>query len=135
MPLYLADTSAWHRRHHVTERWSGLIEDDELVLCTPVALELLFSARDRADYERIALGLEGFRTLPLDSRGESLALRTQAGLAARGQHRGPSPVDLLIAAIAEAYDVVLLHYDRHFEAIVRLTGQPAEWLARRGSLD
>ena len=29
----------------------------------------------------------------------------------------------------------LLHYDRHFDAIARVTGQPTEWLARRGSLD
>jgi predicted nucleic acid-binding protein len=135
VPLYLADTSAWHRNDQVAERWSGLIEEDELLLCTPVSLELLYSARDRADYERISVGLEGFRTLPLDSRGESFARRTQAALVARGQHGGPSPVDLLIAAIAEAYDVVLLHYDRHFDPIVRATGQPAEWLARRGSLD
>jgi hypothetical protein len=41
----------------------------------------------------------------------------------------------MIAAIAEANDVVLLHYDRHFETISRATGQAAEWLARRGSLD
>jgi predicted nucleic acid-binding protein len=135
VPLYLADTSAWHRHHHVTERWFRLIDEDELVLCTPVTLELLYSARDRADYERIALGLEGFRTLPLDGHGESLARRTQAAFAARGHHRGPSPVDLLIAAIAEAHDVVLLHYDRHFEAIAQVTGQQAEWLARPGSLD
>jgi hypothetical protein len=29
----------------------------------------------------------------------------------------------------------LLHYNRHFDVIVRATGQPAQWLARRGSLD
>jgi hypothetical protein len=40
-----------------------------------------------------------------------------------------------VAAVAEANDAVLLHYDRHFDLIARVTGQPAEWLARRGSLD
>jgi hypothetical protein len=30
---------------------------------------------------------------------------------------------------------ILLHYDRHFDAIARVTGQPGEWIARRGSLD
>jgi hypothetical protein len=29
----------------------------------------------------------------------------------------------------------LLHYDRHLDVIARTTGQPAQWLAKRGSLD
>jgi predicted nucleic acid-binding protein len=41
----------------------------------------------------------------------------------------------MIAAIAKAHDVVLLHYDRHFETISQATGQETEWLALRGSLD
>jgi hypothetical protein len=45
-----------------------LVDEDELALCTPVALELLHSARDQADFDWIALGLEGFRTLTLDRR-------------------------------------------------------------------
>ena len=44
-------------------------------------------------------------------------------------------MDLLIAAIAETRGAVVLHYDRHFDTIARVTGQPMEWLARRGSLD
>src|SRR3989442_317050 len=47
---------------------------------------------------------------------------------------GPGP-DELIAAVEEVHEVTLLHYDSHFDAIARVTGQPAEWLARRGSLD
>lgn len=41
----------------------------------------------------------------------------------------------MIAAVAEVNDATLLHYDRHFDTIARVTGQPMEWLARRGSLD
>jgi hypothetical protein len=44
-------------------------------------------------------------------------------------------VDLLVAATAARYGAVLLHYDRHFDAIARVTGQPTEWLARRGTFD
>jgi predicted nucleic acid-binding protein len=44
-------------------------------------------------------------------------------------------MDLLIAAIARIHCAVALHYDRHFDAIARVTGRPMEWLARRGSLD
>jgi predicted nucleic acid-binding protein len=135
VPTYLADTSAWHRQPQAVARWTRLIERDEVVLCTPVALELLYSARDPTDYARMATELEGFLTLPIDGRVEVVARRTQAKLVGKGQHRGPTPVDLMIAAIAEVNDVVLLHYDRHFETISRATGQAAEWLARRGSLD
>jgi predicted nucleic acid-binding protein len=131
---YLADTSAWHRSVQVAERWSALVSDDQLALCTPVALELLYSARDKTEYNELARGLARLTMLALDERSEALARRTQAALAAEAQHRGPTPVDLLIAAVAEVHGATLLHYDRHFDAIARVTGQPAEWLARPGSL-
>lgn len=135
MALFLADTSAWHRSGRAAARWSSLLEDDALALCAPVTLELLYSARGPEDYRTLASALGELPTLPLDPRAERLAARTQGALAERSQHRGPSPVDLLVAAVAEANGAVLLHYDRHFDLIVRVTGQPAEWLARRGSLD
>lgn len=135
MARYLADTSAWNRSGQIAERWSALIDEDELALCAPVKLELLWSARGPKDYETLASDLAGFQTLPIDRRAERAAERAQAGLAGRSQHRGPLPVDLLVAAVAEVNDLTVLHYDRHFDAIARVTGQPAEWIARRGSLD
>ena len=134
MALFLADTSAWHRSGQAEARWSDLLESDSIALCVPVTLELLFSARGPADYRTLSAALGHFPSLPVDSQAETLAFRTQAALAERSQHRGPSPQDLLIAAVAEANDAVLLHYDRHFGQIVRVTDQPAEWLAPRGSL-
>jgi predicted nucleic acid-binding protein len=134
-PLYLADTSAWHRSGLVPERWEPLLETDEIALCTPVRLELLLSARGPADYRALSSDLAQVRHLPLDDRCERAAARIQAALAERSQHRGPTPVDLLIAAVAEVNGATLLHYDRHFDAIARVTGQPMEWLARRGRLD
>ncbi len=133
MALFLADTSAWHRSSRAATRWIELLDD--LALCTPVRLELLVSARGPADYQTLADNLLGIRSLPLDVRAERTATRIQAALAARNQHRGPTPRDLLIAAIADVNGATLLHYDRHFDTIARVTGQPMEWLARRGSLD
>jgi predicted nucleic acid-binding protein len=131
---FLADTSAWNRSRLVERRWSEMVEENELVLCTPVRLELLYSARGGADYERFARDLDRFPQLGLDPHAERAARRSQAALAGHSQHRGPKPIDILIAAIAEVNAVTLLHYDRHFDQIVRVTGQPAEWLAPRGSL-
>jgi len=132
---YLADTSAWNRSTAVADRWGELLAADDLATCPPVRLELLYSARGRADFKALREDLLGLAELPLDERAVALAERTQQSLADAGQHRGPKPIDLLIAAVAEAHQAVLLHYDRHFEAIARVTGQPTEWLARRGSLD
>jgi predicted nucleic acid-binding protein len=131
---YLADTSAWNRSGRISDPWSTLVETGRLLLCVPVRLELLYSAR-KNDYDGLARDLDGFTHLPLDARAEAAALRAQQKLATTSQHRGPAVTDLLIAGIAEANDVVLLHYDRHFDVIARTTGQPAQWLAKRGSLD
>jgi predicted nucleic acid-binding protein len=65
---------------------------------------------------------------------ERAAATAQKALADKSQHRGPAPVDLLIAAVAEVHGATLLHYDRHFDLIADRTGQPVEWLAPPGSL-
>jgi predicted nucleic acid-binding protein len=131
---YLADTSAWQRSGKVEERWEALLEAAELATCAPVRLELLYSARGKNDYGQLAFDLSRLPQLALAESAEHLALVNQAKLARRAQHPGPRPLDLLIAAIAQAHGATLLHYDRHFEQIARVTGQPTEWLARPGSL-
>jgi predicted nucleic acid-binding protein len=104
-------------------------------MCPPVRLELLFSARGTRDYRAFADELDGLPSFPLSGRAVDRASDVQARLADRSQHRGPNPIDLYIAAIAELHDAILIHYDRHFDAIARITGQPTEWIAPRGSLD
>ena len=49
-------------------------------------------------------------------------------LADRGQHRGPSISDLIIAATAELAGLTVLHVDKDFEVIADITGQPVERL-------
>jgi predicted nucleic acid-binding protein len=132
---YLADTSAWNRSGHVFARWSELTLRDELVLCAPVRLELLYSAHRKRDYQSLRADLRGFRDLRMDGWVTDFAEVIQARLAARSGHRGPTAVDLLVAATAARHGAILLHYDRHFDAIARVTGQPSEWIARRGTLD
>ena len=135
MTDYLADTSAWNRSALAFDRWSELTLRDELVLCAPVRLELLYSARGRRDYRAFRADLRGFRDLRVDSWVTDFAEVIQARLAGRSAHRGPTVVDLLVAATAARHGAILLHYDRHFDAIARVTGQPSEWIARRGTLD
>ena len=117
------------------ERWTELTLRDELALCAPVRLELLYSVRRSRDYPALRADLLAYRDLPLDGWTTDFAEIIQARLSLGSAHRGPTAVDLLVAATAARHDVVLLHYDRHFDAIALVTGQPAEWIAPRGSLD
>ena len=135
MPLYLPDTSAWNRSTRLVDTWAELIQTGRIASCPPVVLELLYSTRTRTEYGELAAELGGLPQLELDRTACEEAAATQAKLAETSQHRGPTPVDLLVAAIARVNDTVLLHYDRHFDAIQRVTGQPMEWVARRGTLD
>jgi predicted nucleic acid-binding protein len=134
VPLYLADTSAWNRSTTVFDRWEEMVQAGALAVCPPVVLELLWSARTRSEYRDLAFELDRLPSLPLDPRVSRAATTAQAALAERSQHRGPPAIDLLIAATAEVYGATVLHYDRHFDAIARATGQPAEWLAPPGSI-
>jgi predicted nucleic acid-binding protein len=132
--LYLADTSAWNRSARVARRWARWLGDGQIATCAPVKLELLFSARDSRDYLDLSFELGRLPYLEVNEAVSTTALRTQAALAVRGHHRIPA-IDCLVAAIAELNGAVLLHYDRHFDAIARASSQETRWLARRGSLD
>lgn len=137
-PAYLADTTAWNRSGRNAEiqaRWNALLDGDGLAVCSPVRLELLYSARSPTDYVALADDLAGLPELTLDEVAVARAEEVQALLAVRSQQRAASIVDLYIAAVAELNEATLLHYDRHFDAIATVTGQPAEWLAPRGTLD
>lgn len=133
----LVDTSAWFRSGHprVIEDWVTRIEEDAIALCTPVRLEIGVSSRSREHRAALVEELASLPNVELDARACRRAEEVQDHLAARGHHRGPRPSDLLIAAIAEVNGLPVIHYDRHFDLIAQLTGQPMEWLAPRGTLD
>lgn len=133
---YLADKSALARLHldAVARRVGPLFLAGEVATCGIVDLELLFSARSIRDY----LGILGDRrSLPRAEVGEAgieRAVEVQTALARRGQHRGVSIPDLLIAAAAELAGLTLLHYDQDFDLVTEVTGQPSEWVVKRGSV-
>jgi predicted nucleic acid-binding protein len=70
----------------------------------------------------------------MPDRAFDRAAQVQAALTDIGAHRSAGALDLLIAATAELHGLALLHYDRDFDAIVRVTGQRAQWLASPGDL-
>ncbi len=99
-------------------------------------LEVGYSARSRQDYDATRQDLLDLLipvTLPV--RAEERARELQRDLVMRGQHRGVSIPDLVLAAIADIEDLTILHYDADFDLISDLTGQPSEWVVPRGSID
>jgi predicted nucleic acid-binding protein len=102
--------------------------------CRLIDLEVVYGsrARDVADVveERLALPSAPIHTSVIDR-----AVQVAGGLARTGQHRGAKPVDLVIAAAAEAAGLSVLHYDDDYDRIAAVTNQPTEWIAPAGTLD
>jgi len=112
--LLLVDKSAY-----VRGRPAELEHDDELCLCAVTRLELLYSARSADDFREMESDLALFRDLRMDAATFAIALGTQRGLAASGEHRVAIP-DLLIAACAQQHGAQVVHRDRHYELLARV---------------
>ena len=69
-----------------------------------------------------------YQELPVTPAVTNRARAVQRDLAKSGHHRGPGVADLLIAATAEVYGAILVHYEHDFDVIAELTGQPARWI-------
>jgi hypothetical protein len=126
--MILIDTSAWVDylrgvdgaataavRQLITHR------HDELVMCEPIAMELLAGAQDGAAVERLERLTEGLPSLAFEA---ALDFRSAAALHRFARADGEtvrSIVDCLIAAVALRHDVTLVHKDRDFEVLARVT--------------
>jgi predicted nucleic acid-binding protein len=134
--VYLADKSALARAHHpaVASRLGPLFIGGNVATCGIVDLELLFSARGKADYRAIHADRRSLPRAEVGEAGIERGIEIQAALARKGQHRGVTIPDLLIAAAAEAAGLIVLHYDSDFDRIAEVTGQPVEWIVPPGSV-
>ena len=133
---YLVDKSALVRMPSpsVRERLAPVIESGEAATCSIIDLEVLFSARDAGEHQRIRERREmAYTRVPLTEGVFRRAVEIQGDLARRGWHRLPIP-DLIVAAAAETAGLTVLHYDADFDRIAEVTGQPVEWVAPRGSV-
>jgi predicted nucleic acid-binding protein len=93
---------------------------------------VLYSARNRADYELLRADIASLPWLPVTEAVMDRALEVQQLVAGRGQHRIPIP-DLIIAATAEVHGAAVLHDDHDFDLISAVTGQPTKWIVPRGT--
>jgi predicted nucleic acid-binding protein len=106
-----------------------------LAVCGAVELEVLHSARSKADAERIRDEMRGFDWLPTPDEAWDRALDVQTLLMNEGNWKALSVSDLIIAATAERHGAVVLHYDGDYDMIASVTGQPTAWVAPAGTAD
>lgn len=133
---YLGDTSALARlgRAEVADRLVPLIEAGLVARCTPTDLEAGYSSTEPRDHARMRAARAAWPRAAMDQEVLDRAVEVQDALVVRSRHRGAKIADLLIAAAAEAAGLVVLHYDRDFDLIAEVTGQPVEWVMPAGAV-
>jgi predicted nucleic acid-binding protein len=122
--VVLVDTSVWVELFRKTPRkpFDQLIDFDDIVTCLPVIQEVLQGFRDERAFQ---VARDAMHALPVVesplSRGvfdEAVGLyraSRRAGLTVR------SGVDCLIAACAIRHGLELVHHDRDYDAIARIS--------------
>lgn len=133
--MILVDTSAFAQTR-VNESalaiFEQIAESHPIATCVPVMLEVLYSTRNKNEFERERGRFASLEWLDITREVSEFAVELQWGLTKRGQHRMPTP-DVMIAAAAAVHEVPLLHYDHDFDVIAEVTGQPTQWIVPRGS--
>lgn len=135
--VYLADTSVYvhqSRSEDVFRRFQSLLAEGRLAACQMAALEYLNNAPDPKWYEKLWGAIQGQRWVDVTTEAMDRALEVHRELAKKSQHRLFSLPDLIIAATAEMAGLTVLHYDEDYDRIAKITGQPVEWVAPKGSL-
>lgn len=134
---WLIDKSALVRLAHSPDRdlWANRIERGLIHISTLTRLEIGYSAQS-GDVARREFREPPLAAMPVEyltPKIEDRALEVLILLADRGQHRGPSIPDLVVAATAELAGLTVLHVDKDLDIITALTGQPANRLAYSGT--
>lgn len=126
--MVLVDTSVWvevfRRRPRV--RLEELIDFDEVVTCLPVVHEVLQGFRDEAAFVTARDALRAFpiveSPLRADVFDEAISLYRTAR---RAGYTVRSGVDCLIAACALRNRLAVLHHDRDYDVLARVSALDA----------
>jgi predicted nucleic acid-binding protein len=131
------DTSVWARMSKPPVRAvvEPLADRGLLATCGAVEMEMLYSARNPDDRDRVRDWLRAFEWLPTNDETWHRAIEMQCDLIAKGSHRAVSLPDLLIAATAERKGIAVLHYDGDYDLIAEVSGQEYAWVVSRGTAD
>lgn len=134
---HLIDTSAAARMTYpdIAARLTPLIEAGTVATTAQLDTEALYSARNPADYEQLWRDRHlAYEYLPTEDDHWQTALAAQRQLASTGRHRAVGMADLLIATLASAHDITLIHYDSDFEIAAEILPVRHQWVLPRGSI-
>jgi len=118
---FLLDTSAFWtltRNPDALRIWEHFGTEGLFHISEPSRTEILYAAENAAHRDEMVEALDnlcGLAAVPKDAwRWVDTA---QYKLTLKGQHRGPGPVDLLVAATAVHHGLTVLHVDNDFATI------------------
>jgi predicted nucleic acid-binding protein len=122
--VVLVDTSVWIELFRKPPRttFDQLVDFDDVVTCLPVIQEVLQGFRDERAFQ---LARDAMHALPVVESPLSAAVFDEAvGLYRAARRAGltvRSGVDCVIAACAVRHGLELLHHDRDYDAIARIS--------------
>ncbi len=122
--MILVDTSIWIEifRTKGSLRIEGVLEFEEIVTCLPVIQEVLRGFREERAYRTAR---DAMTALPIvESPMEESLFIEAAGLYRAARRQGltvRSSVDCLIAACALRHDMPVLHKDRDYDLLGRIS--------------
>lgn len=135
----LFDTGVWtwardRRFPQLADWFNEQVAAGRVLVCDLVVLELtrLTPNKDRA--REVTERLDAFELVPMPAGLWARARELQLLLTADGAHRRVPPIDLLIGAAAEMAGVALVHYDRDYERIAKVSALEHRWLLPDGAL-
>jgi predicted nucleic acid-binding protein len=114
---------------------ANALESGLVFASLPFLLEAGYSARNVQEHRELVEELLALPWASIDEEVEQRAIDAQGQLARAGHHRMP-PVDVLLAALAERYELGVLHYDHDYDALASKTDLrfSSVWLVQPGSL-
>lgn len=138
LAIYLVDTSVLARASREPAVQAQLLHtsgEGILAVCTGIALEVGFTARNSAEWDAQAADLARFVILNPTAQTHDIALGIQRALWHAGKVRAAGTTDIISAALAVQYQATILHYDRDFEHIAAAEPRLKQrWVVPAGSI-
>jgi predicted nucleic acid-binding protein len=131
--MILIDTSAWIEYLRATGSAAAIevrrllsTEADRVVMCEPVAMEILSGAVDDDKHAKLERLVNGLPSLRID---DAVDFRSAAAIYRAARRAGPtirSVKDCLIAAVSMRHGASIVHRDADFEVIAAITALEAQ---------